>query len=100
MPGGAIVFAGEPLLRDAPIPWRVRLDGHSLWAIRTFGWMDLGFNEDAFIALLRRHNLSVQRLGSACIELPCGDGVHGSHLARAPANHGAAALQLHRHRAV
>ena len=61
MPGGSIVFAGEPVLRDFPIPWGVRLDGHSLWAIRTFGWMELGFNEDYFIALLRRHNLSVQR---------------------------------------
>ena len=61
MPGGSIVFAGEPVLRDFPVPWGVRLDGHSLWAIRTFGWMELGFNEDYFIALLRRHNLSVQR---------------------------------------
>lgn len=58
-PGGAIVLAGEPMLpADAP-PWSVRLDGHSLWAARTHGWMELGFREDFLIDVFRREGFDV-----------------------------------------
>jgi SAM-dependent methyltransferase len=58
-PGGAIVLAGEPMLKaDAP-PWSVRLDGHSLWAARTHGWMELGFREDFLIDVFAREGFDV-----------------------------------------
>jgi SAM-dependent methyltransferase len=43
-PGGRIVFCGEVFYGDwFDFPWGVRLDGQSVWAIRSFGWMELGF---------------------------------------------------------
>lgn len=59
-PGGAVVFAGEPIDDHLPIPWGVRRDGRSLWAIRGFGWLELGFRTDYFTDLLRRHGWGVQ----------------------------------------
>jgi SAM-dependent methyltransferase len=58
---GIIVFAAETIYSDFPIPWGVRQDGHSVWAIRNFGWMELGFSEDYFILLLRRHGLTLRK---------------------------------------
>jgi 2-polyprenyl-3-methyl-5-hydroxy-6-metoxy-1,4-benzoquinol methylase len=51
-PGGAIVFAGEPIVEDFPVPWGVRLDGLSVWSMRRFGWLELGFELGWFRALL------------------------------------------------
>lgn len=53
-PGGVVVFAGEPITPDFPVPWGVRLDGCSLWAIRKNGWLELGFNETYFREALHR----------------------------------------------
>ncbi|MDF2117793.1 class I SAM-dependent methyltransferase [Roseiarcaceae bacterium H3SJ34-1] len=47
-PGGRILFAAEPVHADFPQPWGLRLDGQSLWSIRKFGWMELGFSERYF----------------------------------------------------
>ena len=58
---GIIVFAAESIYIDFPIPWGVRQDGHSVWAIRNFGWMELGFSENYFILLLRRHGLNLTK---------------------------------------
>jgi hypothetical protein len=45
-PGGAIVFAAEAFYDDwFDYPWGLRTDGHSVWAIRSFGWMELGFRK-------------------------------------------------------
>lgn len=45
-PGGAIVFAAEAFYDDwFDFPWGLRTDGHSVWAIRSFGWMELGFRK-------------------------------------------------------
>jgi ubiquinone/menaquinone biosynthesis C-methylase UbiE len=54
-PNGLILFATEAIYDDFPIPWGLRMDGESLWAIRRNGWMELGFNSDYFAELLRRH---------------------------------------------
>lgn len=54
-PGGSAVFASEPITDDFPLPWGLRLDGESLWAIRTNGWFELGFRTQFFDDLLRRH---------------------------------------------
>jgi SAM-dependent methyltransferase len=59
--GGIIVFAAESIYPDFPIPWGVRQDGHSIWAIRSFGWMELGFNEDYFILMLRRYGFNLEK---------------------------------------
>jgi len=64
---GRVFFAAEPITPDFPIPWGLRLDGESLWAIRRHGWLELGFNEryftqtlDALGWMLHKHNLAEQ----------------------------------------
>ena len=47
-PGGKVYLGAEPILEDFPVPWGLRLDGQSLWSIRKFGWMELGFRDDYF----------------------------------------------------
>lgn len=53
-PGGRVYFGAEPIAPDFPVPWGLRMDGESLWAIRTNGWMELGFTEDYFREALAR----------------------------------------------
>jgi len=52
-PGGRILLGGEPIEPAFPQPWGLRLDGQSLWSIRKFGWMELGFTEEYFQTALR-----------------------------------------------
>lgn len=60
-PGGKIVFCGEPFYDDwFDYPWGVRLDGHSVWAIRNFGWMELGFKKDYIDNLLHTNGFSTE----------------------------------------
>lgn len=47
-PGGRVYLGAEPILTDFPIPWGIRLDGQSLWSVRKFGWMELGFSKAYF----------------------------------------------------
>jgi hypothetical protein len=44
---GLICFASEPIT-DFPHPWGLRLDGMSVWSIRSFGWLELGFDTAYF----------------------------------------------------
>jgi len=44
---GRILFGSEPITYF-PMPWGVRLDGLSLWAIRRHGWLELGFDHQYF----------------------------------------------------
>jgi SAM-dependent methyltransferase len=60
-PGGFVVFASEPVFDAFPVPWGLRLDGESLWAIRANGWMELGYRTDFFRRLLLRHGWLGQR---------------------------------------
>jgi 2-polyprenyl-3-methyl-5-hydroxy-6-metoxy-1,4-benzoquinol methylase len=53
-PGGRVYFGAEPIIPDFPMPWGLRMDGEALWAIRSNGWMELGFNEKYFRAALAR----------------------------------------------
>jgi SAM-dependent methyltransferase len=53
-PGGSVFFAAEPITDLFPVPWGVRLDGESLWAIRDNGWLELGFQESYFVRTLQR----------------------------------------------
>jgi 2-polyprenyl-3-methyl-5-hydroxy-6-metoxy-1,4-benzoquinol methylase len=56
--GGRVYFGAEPIVRDFPLPWGVRTDGESLWAIRQNGWLELGFRESYFREALRRAGMS------------------------------------------
>jgi 2-polyprenyl-3-methyl-5-hydroxy-6-metoxy-1,4-benzoquinol methylase len=56
--GGIVCFAAEPITDDFPIPWGLRMDGQSLWAIRKNGWLELGFNSKYFNAALARFGWS------------------------------------------
>lgn len=51
---GKVFFAAEPITDAFPVPWGVRLDGESLWAIRQNGWLELGFQESYFLRTLLR----------------------------------------------
>jgi len=53
-PGGRVFFGAEPISDGFPMPWGLRLDGCSLWAIRKHGWMELGFRDDYFQDALAR----------------------------------------------
>jgi len=55
VPGGTVLFAGEPVMDELPIPWGVRRDGRSLWCVRRHGWLELGFRTDYFLRALKRH---------------------------------------------
>jgi hypothetical protein len=49
-PGGRIVLCGEPVVASPtdgiPYPWGPRLDALSVFCMRRFGWMELGFTHD------------------------------------------------------
>jgi 2-polyprenyl-3-methyl-5-hydroxy-6-metoxy-1,4-benzoquinol methylase len=50
---GSLVFAAEPITW-MPYPWGLRLDGLSLWSIRRYGWLELGFTNRYFDQALIR----------------------------------------------
>jgi SAM-dependent methyltransferase len=52
-PGGVVFFASEPVHR-MPFPWGPRLDGLSVWSSRTYGWLELGFDDAYFTQALAR----------------------------------------------
>jgi 2-polyprenyl-3-methyl-5-hydroxy-6-metoxy-1,4-benzoquinol methylase len=64
-PGGHVYFGAEPITPDLPVPWGLRLDGESLWAIRRNGWLELGFRPGYFRRALRRAGLIAQTHTSA-----------------------------------
>lgn len=61
-PGGKIVFGAEPITSDFPLPWGLRMDGQSLWAIRKNGWLELGFNRAYFTKAINRINFIIEYL--------------------------------------
>jgi 2-polyprenyl-3-methyl-5-hydroxy-6-metoxy-1,4-benzoquinol methylase len=63
-PGGMVVFGGEPITDDCPVPWGLRLDGMSVWSTRKYGWLELGFRTDYFRELLRKHGWKSEVLES------------------------------------
>jgi 2-polyprenyl-3-methyl-5-hydroxy-6-metoxy-1,4-benzoquinol methylase len=52
--GGKVFFAAEPITDAFPVPWGIRMDGESLWAMRQNGWLELGFQESYFVRTLLR----------------------------------------------
>ena len=57
-PGGRIILCGEPIVpapfAGVPYPWGPRLDALSVFCMRRFGWMELGFTHDFFVEAARR----------------------------------------------
>jgi 2-polyprenyl-3-methyl-5-hydroxy-6-metoxy-1,4-benzoquinol methylase len=60
-PGGRIYFGAEPINPEFPVPWGLRMDGESLWAIRSNGWMELGFSDAYFREALARTGWTVTK---------------------------------------
>jgi ubiquinone/menaquinone biosynthesis C-methylase UbiE len=50
---GVVAFAGEPI-SSFRYPWGLRLDGFSLFCTRTYGWLELGFDNRYFQEALQR----------------------------------------------
>jgi 2-polyprenyl-3-methyl-5-hydroxy-6-metoxy-1,4-benzoquinol methylase len=65
---GIICFASEPIISYPsdilPYPWGIRLDGMSVWSIRRFGWMELGFENNFFINMLTGCGFSIIQISS------------------------------------
>jgi SAM-dependent methyltransferase len=61
-PGGVLILCGEPINPGYPVPWGIRPDGHALWAVRKYGWMELGFNEDYFLRLMMMYGFLVEKV--------------------------------------
>ena len=71
-PDGLIVFGTEPVIEPdgpwkhaVPYPWGPRLDGLSLRAMRSHGWMELGFQEPYFKELLERTRWTYDKFQSS-----------------------------------
>lgn len=58
---GKVYFAAEPITKDFPISWELRLDGESLWVIRKNGWLELGFTEQYFVQTLKKFGWPVEK---------------------------------------
>lgn len=56
-PGGRVVLCGEPVVDTVtdgiPYPWGPRLDALSVFCMRRFGWMELGFTHDYLMKVAR-----------------------------------------------
>jgi SAM-dependent methyltransferase len=59
---GFLLFAAEPITESFPLPWGVRMDGMSVWSIRKFKWLELGFRESYFIRTLLKLGWVVQKV--------------------------------------
>lgn len=53
-PDGRLYLGSEPILIDYAVPWGIRTDGEALWAMRNFGWLELGFRESYLHAAFAR----------------------------------------------
>jgi 2-polyprenyl-3-methyl-5-hydroxy-6-metoxy-1,4-benzoquinol methylase len=65
---GILVFSGEPIIPldsywrpTIPYPWGPRLDLLSVRAMKAYGWMELGFQEEYFYQLLESHGWHVTK---------------------------------------
>lgn len=66
---GALVMAGEPILEPGnywlpviPYPWGPRLDGLSVFAMKNYGWCELGFREDYLFEVFRRSGFTIRKI--------------------------------------
>jgi 2-polyprenyl-3-methyl-5-hydroxy-6-metoxy-1,4-benzoquinol methylase len=63
-PGGRLIFCGEPVVTVSqsgiPYAWGPRLDALSVFCMRRYGWMELGFTHDFFMEALHRNGWYVE----------------------------------------
>lgn len=59
---GKVFFFSEPISNGFNLPWGLRYDGESLWAIMCNKWLELGFREDFFNSLCLRKGFFLSRL--------------------------------------
>lgn len=59
--GGVLVLAAEPAHPEFPVPWGLRPDGHTVWAVPRRKWMELGFPEDYLSRALLREGFLISR---------------------------------------
>ncbi len=70
-PGGRVLFAAEAVYESWPVPWGLRFDAESVWAIRKRGWLELGFRRSYFLEALERHGWTADQVN--CPETNAGD---------------------------
>ena len=58
---GIAVFAAEPITDAFPLPWGVRMDGMSVWSIRRFKWLELGFQESYWRRIMQEHGWTIEK---------------------------------------
>lgn len=46
--GGFVVLAAEPITPNYYVPWGIRCDGTSVYAIAKHGWLELGYDKNYF----------------------------------------------------
>jgi len=64
---GKIFFAAEPIVSDdddIPYPWGPRLNFESVYSIRQFGWIEMGYQEEYFRELLLKYGFQCKRFRS------------------------------------
>jgi SAM-dependent methyltransferase len=69
-PGGRVLFAAEPITEAFPVPWGLRSEGESVWAIRRNGWLELGFKQSYFEEALARFGWTAELV--VCPDTPWG----------------------------
>ena len=67
-PGGRVYLGSEPINPYFSMPWGLRLDGESLWAVRQNGWMELGFTDEYFTEAVGRTGWSPKRYASKDVD--------------------------------
>lgn len=60
-PDGQVIFGAEPVVPNYPMPWGVSMHGVALWAMRNFGWLELGFDEAYFQTALARTGWTAEK---------------------------------------
>jgi SAM-dependent methyltransferase len=70
-PGGRLVFAAEAVYDWWPVPWGLRFDAESVWAIRKRGWFELGFRRSYFLEALARCGWTADQV--SCRETNAGE---------------------------
>jgi len=74
VPGGEVYFSDEPvhfaLNPGLPYPWGLRLDGNSLYYVRRYGWLELGFQYRYLKKILRENGFTARVIPSHLPDIP------------------------------
>ena len=74
VPGGEVYFSDEPIHfainPGLPYPWGLRLDGNSLYYVRRYGWLELGFQYSYLKKILRENGFTTRVVPSGLPDVP------------------------------